>query len=481
VNESEMKQHQRAANSQYKDRLNNISRLFGGTSNTKRERLYQEFGYPVELSFEDFYRAYKRNAIGGAAVKRMLDCWEDYPEVFEGDKSKDSTQLTPWDKKINKLLKRCWKQIRGADRRNLVGRYSALLIQLKDGGKWSEEVNAAAVRLLKERALVRLIPVWEAQIEPVSWESDEDSQDFGMPTMYSFMELPVEGQKDSKPGRIIDVHPSRVIILAEGADDDNLSSGTSLLEAGFNNLLDIEKVSGGSSEGFLKNASRQLNYSFSEKTNFPALAKALGVDEGRLSDALDEQVRRMNNNTDAASFMQAGTAEVLSVAAADPEPTWRTALSAFAATVPIPVKVIIGQITGERASGEDMKDWARTRMTRRKGFLTDLIIEIVTRFWTLGVIETPGSDGEITVQWSDLLAPSESDKIENMNKTAEVAEKTTRAFGRSAITENEVRAAGELQTDPSLDGGNEDGKPKNRPDPLADDETKQPGNTPQQS
>lgn len=478
MNETEMKQHQRAANSQYKDRLNNISRLFGGTSNTKRERLYQEFGYPVELSFEDYYRAYKRNAIAGAAVKRMLDCWEDYPEIFEGDKSKDSTQLTEWDKQINKLLKRCWKQIRGADRRNLVGRYSALLIQIKDGGKWHEEVNTSAVKLLKERALVKLIPAWEAQIEPVAWDSDEQSQNFGMPTMYSFMELPVEGQKDGKPGRIIDVHPSRVIILAEGSDDDNLSSGTSLLEAGFNNLLDIEKVSGGSSEGFLKNASRQLNYSFSEKTNFPALAKALGVDEGRLSDALDEQVRRLNNSTDAASFMQAGTAEVLSVTAADPEPTWRTALSAFAATVPIPVKVVIGQITGERASSEDMKDWARTRMTRRKGFLTDTITDIVTRFWTIGIIDSPGTSNEITVQWSDLLAPSESDKIENMSKTADVAEKTTRAFGRSALTENEVRAAGELQADPSLDGGDKDGNQDNRPDPLADDAAKQPGDPP---
>ncbi len=468
MNESQMKTEQRAANSKYKDRAGNLSLLLSGTSNTKRERLYQEFGYPVELCFDDFYRAYKRNAIAGAAVKRMLDCWEDFPEVYEGDKTKDATKQTEWDKRIAKLLKRCWKQICGADRRNLVGRYSALLIQLKGAGRWEEQVNTGAVKLLKERALVRLIPAWEAQIEPIAWEVDEQSENFGQPTMYSFIELPVHGQRDAKPGRIINVHPDRVIILAEGADDENLGSGTSLLEPGFNNLLDIEKVSGGSSEGFLKNASRQLNYSFSEKTNFSALAKALGVADDKLADALDEQARRLNNNTDAASFMQAGTAEVLSVTASDPEPTWRTALSAFCSTVPIPVKVLIGQITGERSSTEDNKDWARTRMTRRNGFLADTITEIVTRLWTIGVIDPPVSD-EITVEWSDLLAPSEAEKIANMDKKADVAVKTQNAFGRSAVTENEIRAAGEMQAIPGFDSGGDDGNKQNRPDPLTDD------------
>jgi hypothetical protein len=40
--------------------------LFNGTSNTKRQRLYQEFGYPLHLTFDDFYRAYRRNAVAGA-------------------------------------------------------------------------------------------------------------------------------------------------------------------------------------------------------------------------------------------------------------------------------------------------------------------------------------------------------------------------------------------------------------------------------
>ncbi len=480
MTESEMKQ-QRASNaSAEKERRNYLSSLFNGTSNTKRQRLYQEFGYPLHLSFDDFYRAYTRNAIADASVSRMVDgCWEDFPEVYEGDKTKDATTLTAWDKQANKLLKRCWKQIKGADRRNLVGRYSALLIQVKDSKPWREPVDTAVVGRLAEKALVKLIPVWEAQLEPIEWDSDPESETFGDVKMYSFVELSVGNSQDARPGRIVNVHPDRVIILAEGSDDGSMTSGRSMLEAGFNKLQDIEKVSGGASEGFLKNASRQLNYNFSEKTNFAALAKALGTTEGNLADALDTQVRRLNDSTDSASFMQAGTAEVLSVQAADPEPTWRTALNEWCATVPIPVKVLVGMQTGERASTEDAKDWAKTRMSRRNGFLTDVITEIVTRFWTFGIIP-PAKGEEITVGWSDLLAPSQAEKIANMDKMADVAVKTTNAFGRSAISGNEVRAQGELQPDPSLDDIDDNEPTASRNDPLADDdksEAEKPGDT----
>jgi hypothetical protein len=104
-------------------------------------------------------------------------------------------------------------------------------------------------------------------------------------------------------------------------------------------------------------------------------------------------------------------------------------------------------------------------MSRRKGFLTDVITDVVSRFWTLGIIP-PAQNEEITVGWSDLLAPSQAEKIANMDKLADVAVKSTNAFGRSAIT-NEIRAAGELQPLPELDDEVPDGN-KPKPDPLAD-------------
>lgn len=464
---AEMKANRAATTTLERERRRHLSALFNGTSNTKRHRLYCEFGYPTHLTFDDFYRAYTRNAVAGAAIERMNDgCFEDYPTVFEGTDKREADAESAWDKAANALLKRCWKAIKGADKRNLVGRYSALLIQVKDSTPWDEEINTATVASLKEKALVKLIPVWEPQLDVSEWDDDPTSETFGEPKMYSFTELPVENDtKNTRPARIVKVHPSRVIILAEGADDGYLTSGASMLEKGFNKLLDIEKVSGGASEGFLKNASRQLNYSFSEKTDFAKLARALGVPEGQLADALDEQVKRLNDSTDSASFMQAGTAEVLSVAPADPEPTWRTALNEFCATVPIPVKILVGMQTGERASVEDAKDWAKTRMSRRKGFLTELLTELLRRFWTYGFLPPPQGE-EICVDWSDLLAPSKQEKIADMAALADVAVKTMTAFGRAAINENEIRAAGEMKPVPGMDDYEPEEPPQ--PDPLDD-------------
>ncbi|MCM3068612.1 hypothetical protein M3568_20125, partial [Priestia flexa] len=96
----------------------------------------------------------------------------------------------------------------------------------------------------------------------------------------------------------------------------------------------------------------------------------------------------------------------------------------------------------------------------------------------------PAANEEITVSWSDLLAPSQADRIDNMAKMADVAQKTQQAFGRAAVKENEIRAVGELQTLPEYESElpPDPNKTPTGKDPLTDDETTadpNAGNTPQ--
>lgn len=447
----------------------------GPNGNTKRTKLWDEFGYPETVNFDNYYRAYERNAVAHAAVHKLLDsCWTDNPTIIDGAKKKEAEETTDWEESTTKLLSKHWAKLKDADRRNLVGRYSAVLLQIKDGREWYQPVDKNVVKALGDKALVKLIPAWEAQIKPGNFDIDTQSDSYGQPVSYSFNEQPVGDDGTYGIVRSVTVHPDRVIILCEGSEDENMLAGVPLLRAGFNKLLDIEKTSGGSAEGFLKNASRQLGIEFSKETNIDALIKQ-AKDEGfdKLGDAMNDKIRRMNSGTDSALVMQAGQASVLSVAAADPTPTWTAAANEFSASIQCPFTIQFGQQTGRLASDEDKNEWAKRCNGRRWGFLTDYITRVIERFWTLGIIEPP-INGEVSIVWSDLLAPSEKEKISNMQAMADVAQKTQQAYGNPAVDANEVRAVGELEPikepDPPI-GADESAK---NIDPLTGEPIEQP-------
>jgi len=166
--------------------------------------------------------------------------------------------------------------------------------------------------------------------------------------------------------------------------------------------------------------------------------------------------------------MQAGAPSVLSVAAADPQPTWTVTANEFVASIQCPFTIQFGQQTGRLASDEDKKDWAKRCNGRRWGFQSAVVTAVIERFWMVGAIEPPIS-GEVTLAWSDLLAPSEKEKIANMQAMAEVAQKTQQAYGTPAIEANEVRAVGELEPLKESELPDPYAKPPGK-DPLTDDD-----------
>ncbi|MGR4047923.1 DUF1073 domain-containing protein [Kosakonia cowanii] len=418
----------------------------GQPGNTKRTKLWDEFGYPNSLEFDRYYRAYERNAVAYAAVHKLLEsCWIDNPTIIDGEEAKEATKTTDWEKAVTKMLKKHWPKIKDADRRNLVGRYSALLIQFRDGREWSEPVDRVVVARKKDKAIVKLIPAWESQVKPGNFDTDTLSETYGQPVSYNFNEQPVGDDGTYGPVRGVTVHPERIIILCEGSEDENMLSGVPFLRAGYNKLLDLEKVSGGSAEGFLKNASRQIGIAFDKETDMKAIqAQAEKAGFKDVGEALNEKMSRFNKGTDAAVALQAGQLSVLSVAAADPKPTWEVTANEFAASIQCPFTILFGQQTGRLASDEDKTDWAKRCNGRRWGFMSSVIETLLERFWKLGVIDEPAS-GEVTLAWSDLLAPSEKEKIANMQAMATVARDTQQAFGTPAVEPNEVRAVGELE------------------------------------
>ncbi len=225
-----------------------------GALDAKRPAAWDQYGYPETVTFAQLLTAYERGGPGHGAVHRILDkCWQALPRI----KQPKADKPTPWEEKLGAILKAigAWAKLRDFDRRNMVGRYAGLIYRVGDGKTLQQPLERA-------QRLVDIIPVYEDQLRVAAWNSDTASEDFGRPTMFEYRaRRPTAQDTQGQPDKWERVHPSRVQILAEGSVGD-MFDGVPLLLAGFNHLVDLEKISGGSAESYLKNSARTIVFQY---------------------------------------------------------------------------------------------------------------------------------------------------------------------------------------------------------------------------
>jgi hypothetical protein len=213
------------------------------------------------------------------------------------------------------------------------------------------------------------------------------------------------GDTQAQPEEWLDVHPSRVQILAEGSVG-GMFDGVPMLLPGFNSLVDLEKITGGSAESYLKNSARTLNINYA-----PDASPQAGVGAATAADvaeAHDTMVKRVNRNQDAAIITQGADVKALQTATHDPTGAWMAAANTFAAGMRIPFTLIFGQQTGRLASDEDKADMQARGKSRRTRLLSRMIREFVRRMQACGVLPV----GDFKVEWPPLDAPGDKDRVE---------------------------------------------------------------------
>lgn len=381
----------------------------------KRSSAWCEYGFKEDLTFDDLYKLYRRGGIAYGAVNKLVGlCWKTNPEVIEGDAGDDTREETAWERSNKKVFThRFWRAFAEADKRRLVGRWSGLLLHVRDNKQWKEPV-------IKGRGLAKVTPVWRSALEVKSRDND------GNISMWQYIEAQADGNSVRR-----DIHPDRVFILGDMSDD-----AIGFLEPGYNACVSLEKVEGGSGESFLKNAARQLNTNFEKDIDFGSLASLYGVSVDSLQERFNEAAKELNMGNDTMLITQGATVTPLVTAVADPQPTYNVNLQTFASSVDMPTKIIVGMQTGERASSEDQK-YMNGRGQSRRGDLSFDIEDMVDKLIDLKVVNPVA---EKTVVWDDLTEATGGEKLDNATKMSAINQ-TSLASGEQVFTVDEIRVA----------------------------------------
>jgi uncharacterized protein len=426
--------------------------FLGGALDNKRPDAWTVYGYPPgEVTFSLLKQAYERGGAGNGAVHRLLDkCWQELPRI----KKLGSEKEDAWEQGVAKVFEdtSAWAKLRDFDRRNMVGRYSALIYRVADGKALSEPLLGGT--------LVDIIPLYEDQIEVEKWDSDMESPTYGQPLMFQYKTRTMNGAGPEKgrPSDFIKVHPSRVQIMAEGCVGDIFEEGVPLLRAGYNDLIDIEKIKGGSAESYLKNSARTLVFAYEPNANVQTLATAAGgAPDGAQGQTVREvheaQTKALNRNQDSSIVIQGGKAETLQTQQSDPKSPFEVAASSFAASVRIPFTILFGQQTGRLASDEDKADMIARCQSRQTNELTPMIKKFVTRMQAVGLLEA----GEFEIEWPDLSEPTDEKKLANAKVMSDVNQVTFSGGGVEPIFDaEEIRAAAGYEPRPAGDEFKED-------------------------
>ena len=399
-----------------------------------------EYGFPQGITFDDFAGLYRRGGLAHGAVNKLVGtCWKTPPQVIEGEEQDRAKELTAWEKAIKPIIARArlWKAFAEADKRRLVGRYSGLLLQLRDNRTWDQPATAAA------KALVRVIPAWAGSLTPQEFDTDPKSERYGEPKMWQYTETLAGGNVSRRT-----IHPDRVFILGDYSGD-----AIGFLEPAYNAFISLEKVEGGSGESFLKNAARQLGVNFDKEVDLNAIASMYGVSVDQLQQRFNDAAREVNRGNDVMLITQGATTSALTSNIPDPRPTYDINLQTVSAALDIPSKILVGMQTGERASSEDQKYFNARCQSRRESELTYEINDFMAHLMRIGVVDRKA---EFTAIWDDLTSATQADKLGEAKIMAEI-NTAALASGDAVFSTEEIRDTAGFELE-------------KRPDPLPDED-----------
>jgi hypothetical protein len=314
-----------------------------GLSHGGERSTYDIYGYPAQYYFRDGYRYARREGVANrVAFGVPASCWRGGFIVKEGTPDEESDSIL--DDEINKLnLKQLFSRFERADVLNRMGAFSVLFVGVPDGLDFDQPIGSVSGDGFNS---IYFRPFAYDGIEISKWNTDENSERYGMPELY---QLEVMGRGDnekSQQTQTIVAHYTRVIHLAENLLDNDVE-GIPALEPIFNRILDIDKATGGAAEAYFRNARGKIAFEVD-----PEFSSSL-MNDSAAKESFDKAGKAFTNNWQDQIVAVGSKINAITTPHQSPIDTVKVALWEISGNTGIPLRVLTGEGAGQLAGSED--------------------------------------------------------------------------------------------------------------------------------
>lgn len=395
-----------------------LSYMLGMQYNGVRD-LNTVLGYTADPTVKNFQAMYDHRGLAAAIVDTSAKTsWRKNP-IIADDSDGTSQFIKAWDELQSRL--NVFHYMGRTDILSGIGRFGVLLIGAKDGNL-AEPLSPVS----SPHDIIFLAPYSETYASVHTFITDVTNPRFGQPETYK---VRVGGDVISTRALKTQlVHYSRVIHVAEGLLDNEVY-GEPRLQKIYNRLEDLDKIVGGSAEGFWQSAAP--GYALTPKPDFE-------LDATALSDAKDE-FQNYVNGLQRLMAMSGIDIQKLDGQISDPTHAFDVVISLISGKTGIPKRMLLGSELGELASSQDQSNFLGRISERQRQFVTPKIVRpLVQRFIDLNVLPAP-SGGAFTVNWEDLFYLDDEAKAKINMYNAAAIKSVTADDNAELISDGEKR------------------------------------------
>jgi len=367
-----------------------------GVSHGGDRDIYTIYGYPQRTDFNLLYKYSRREGIANRIVFGLpKSCWSDGFKIFSDEE--ETTEIL--EDELNQLNRKMLSAFERADALNRIGKFSVLFVGVPDGLEPSEPLGRVRGDAVKS---VYFKPFAYDGVTIAKYDTSPMSPRCGMPEIY---QLQVMGRGDDNKTIIcstINAHYTRVVHIVENMFDSEVE-GLPALEPIFNNILNIEKTTGGSAEAYFRNADGKFSFEIDKDFSSELINNA------EAKDKFDAAAKNFTNKRQNQIIALGSKVTSHVTPTSSPLDTVKVNLWEISAQTKLPIRILTGEGGGQLAGSEDKLAYNVIVDDRQSTFCDGVVHDAFSILNDSGVLTLPD---EYYIGWTPQEATTDAERAE---------------------------------------------------------------------